>query len=486
VALATLAEEAAAYRRAGLPLAALHVLGARGGTAADEASERAAALLVLGRLDEAVGTLEEAVGSAPSQGAPDRLLGRAWARLSSAYFRAGRMDAALDAAERALALTRADDRRERARVHLHRSRIHLALHAWPRAAAAAREAFSASAGAMEPAHAVRGMLGLGAALLGAGAVERGRRALEAAVRRAEAWELPWLAPAGHVALARSHLGDRCGPAAQRHLEAALDAFWAACGLWERDQLGHLSRLMGDVFLAAGQREEALHAFNRAVAYLAMAGHEADGREAGRRLAGCLAAPPPPWLGVGDAVRHKARRTTALLTLVDSLASLRPDLERYTAVLARYCRGFARLLGLPPAQATVLAFAARLCELGRTLERSSAADDARHPEAGEALLAPLPLPAGVARAVRHHHERWDGRGYPDGLAGSSIPLASRALAVVDAYVSRAWSVAEHPGAHSAAIAHLRAEAGRAFDPDLVAAFCGWHAAAEATAPAGAIP
>jgi putative nucleotidyltransferase with HDIG domain len=56
---------------------------------------------------------------------------------------------------------------------------------------------------------------------------------------------------------------------------------------------------------------------------------------------------------------------------------------------------------------------------------------RHPEISTYILAELELPSMVKEMVRHHHERIDGRGYPDGLAGEDIPLAARVLAVADA-------------------------------------------------------
>ncbi len=56
----------------------------------------------------------------------------------------------------------------------------------------------------------------------------------------------------------------------------------------------------------------------------------------------------------------------------------------------------------------------------------------HPAIGEKLLLPLGLAAPIATTVRHHHERFDGTGYPDGLAGDDIPLASRVISVVDAF------------------------------------------------------
>lgn len=56
----------------------------------------------------------------------------------------------------------------------------------------------------------------------------------------------------------------------------------------------------------------------------------------------------------------------------------------------------------------------------------------HPDAGASLTRKLRLPEWVNQAVRHHHEHWDGSGYPDGLAGEAIPLCARVVCVVDVY------------------------------------------------------
>lgn len=78
--------------------------------------------------------------------------------------------------------------------------------------------------------------------------------------------------------------------------------------------------------------------------------------------------------------------------------------------------------------------------------------------------------GIADEIRHHHERWDGTGYPDGLSRESIPLLSRIIAVVDAYDAmtnnRSYRRAMHP---EAAIAELRRCAGSQFDPFIVSEF-----------------
>jgi HD domain len=83
---------------------------------------------------------------------------------------------------------------------------------------------------------------------------------------------------------------------------------------------------------------------------------------------------------------------------------------------------------------------------------------RHPELGLELLREEDIGPGARTVVRFHHERWDGGGYPLGLAGSEIPLLARIAGIADAFVA-----APSP---QEGVASLRAGAGRAFDPGLV--------------------
>ena len=91
----------------------------------------------------------------------------------------------------------------------------------------------------------------------------------------------------------------------------------------------------------------------------------------------------------------------------------------------------------------------------------------HPVIGEQILRQIPGMDEIATAVRHEHERWDGGGYPDGLAGKAIPLASRIVFACDAFHAmtsdRPYRRAlDHPDA----IVELRANAGTQFDPAVV--------------------
>ena len=94
----------------------------------------------------------------------------------------------------------------------------------------------------------------------------------------------------------------------------------------------------------------------------------------------------------------------------------------------------------------------------------------HPALGEAIVAGLPDLAEIRTGVRSHHERWDGRGYPDGLAGVAIPLLGRLLAIPDCYsamtTDRPYRTARAP---VSALAEIQRGAGTQFDPTMAAAF-----------------
>ncbi len=110
---------------------------------------------------------------------------------------------------------------------------------------------------------------------------------------------------------------------------------------------------------------------------------------------------------------------------------------------------------------------------RILKKKGPLDDAewafmkQHTLIGQRIISAAPALANVARLVRSTHERYDGRGYPDGLAGDAIPLVARIVAVCDAYdaivTRRAYRDSRSP---SLAIAELRRCAGTQFDPDVV--------------------
>lgn len=100
---------------------------------------------------------------------------------------------------------------------------------------------------------------------------------------------------------------------------------------------------------------------------------------------------------------------------------------------------------------------------------------RHPEAGLELVADIDFPGDVRAIIRNHHERWDGDGYPDGLAGEDIPFAARILCVADVYdaLTTARSYRDCLS-HARAAEEMRAAKGQ-FDPKLLATFLDWAGA-----------
>ena len=95
---------------------------------------------------------------------------------------------------------------------------------------------------------------------------------------------------------------------------------------------------------------------------------------------------------------------------------------------------------------------------------------KHAEIGGRMAQQLPELMDLAAAIRHHHECWDGSGYPDGLAGEDIPLLSRMIAIVDAFDAMQRPRSYREGKSKAeAVEELRSLAGSQFDPKLVEVF-----------------
>jgi putative nucleotidyltransferase with HDIG domain len=118
--------------------------------------------------------------------------------------------------------------------------------------------------------------------------------------------------------------------------------------------------------------------------------------------------------------------------------------RHSAAVAVYSRDIARALELPREEVIRIHLAALVHDIGKIglraelLEKRSALDDdewaemREHPAIGARILAEVEDYSDIAEIVRSHHERWDGAGYPDGLAGHSIPRLARIIAVADSY------------------------------------------------------
>lgn len=102
---------------------------------------------------------------------------------------------------------------------------------------------------------------------------------------------------------------------------------------------------------------------------------------------------------------------------------------------------------------------------------------RHPEAGLELVADIDFPGDVRAIIRNHHERWDGQGYPDGLAGEEIPFAARILCVADVYDALTTARSYRDSlSHNRAAQVMRGSKGQ-FDPQLLNLFLDWASSAD---------
>lgn len=162
-----------------------------------------------------------------------------------------------------------------------------------------------------------------------------------------------------------------------------------------------------------------------------------------------------------------------------------DYEAHTERVIRYTEALAREMGLSDEALRVLGQAVMLRDLGKIglpdhiLNKQGALDEAEqkcmqsHTEIGAQIISPLRSTAALMPIVRHHHERVDGKGYPDGLIGDQIPLGARIVAVADAFDAMLSHRPYRPAlAPAKALATLQAGAGRQWDGRLVELFVAW--------------
>lgn len=169
-------------------------------------------------------------------------------------------------------------------------------------------------------------------------------------------------------------------------------------------------------------------------------------------------------------------------LADTIESQDPCMRGHARRTAFYASLLADRLCLSAAEKRQARLAAFLHDIGKIgvsssllarrgpLDARERSEVERHPEVGARLIAPLGVSAGLVAAVRHHHERWDGNGYPDRLAGDAIPLTARIVAIADAFDAMTGGRADRPAFdRMTALAELARCAGSQFDPMLVKEF-----------------
>jgi len=185
-------------------------------------------------------------------------------------------------------------------------------------------------------------------------------------------------------------------------------------------------------------------------------------------------------------RSEARFREAYRGLVNKL--LEPGLQKRTALrthcfnVGRMARKLAAQLGVTPMEVEQITVAGILHDVGmrelnydliytkRALTEEEMALVRQHPRVGAFLVEDIPWPYPVAPLIRHHHERWDGGGYPDGLKGDEIPLGARLI-----HLCEAFDAMTSPTSYRAVLSDYQAidildsKAGTQFDPDLTPEF-----------------
>ncbi len=193
------------------------------------------------------------------------------------------------------------------------------------------------------------------------------------------------------------------------------------------------------------------------------------------------------LRYAEDVRHLYQRmqraiSQSLLGLANALEAKDPYTRGHSERVGAWSRRLAGALDLAPADVEAVAQAGLLHDIGKigvpeaVLGKRGPLEDhewehmRRHPLVGAQIVAPFDFLSAGALIIRHHHERWDGSGYPDGLVGQSIPLGARIVAVADVY-DALTSTRPYRAAlpHDAALEHIFGEAGRTLDAQVAAVF-----------------
>jgi len=195
-----------------------------------------------------------------------------------------------------------------------------------------------------------------------------------------------------------------------------------------------------------------------------------------RLLGLREAP-----GSAEAQLSANRRVRLLKQLASGLEARLPDTHGHSRRVARHAATIAKRMGLAPEEVARIRTAAAVHDVGKVktpiaiIEKPGPLSEAefglvrQHADVGAQMVAGLG-DSELVGIVRHHHERFDGTGYPDGCAGAEIPLGARIVAVADTFDALTSNRPYRPAkSHHEALAVLGAEAGRQFDVEAVRVF-----------------
>ena len=169
-------------------------------------------------------------------------------------------------------------------------------------------------------------------------------------------------------------------------------------------------------------------------------------------------------------------------LAQAIEAKDPYTHGHSARVMEYSLQIAQKLGLPEEEIKSLKYAAILHDIGKIGVRGYILNNPngltieeyeevkKHPAIGENIIQPIELLQPIRPLIRHHHEWYNGKGYPDGLSGENIPLGARILTVADAYdAMRSDRPYRKALSEEKAIQELKHGSGRQFDPQIVEVF-----------------
>jgi diguanylate cyclase (GGDEF)-like protein/putative nucleotidyltransferase with HDIG domain len=190
--------------------------------------------------------------------------------------------------------------------------------------------------------------------------------------------------------------------------------------------------------------------------------------------------------IEDQQRHVQQTSDLHLATIEALARAIDAKDQTAQMHIRrvqiYAAGLAKAMGLSQPEIQGVKTAALLHDIGKLavpehilskpgpLTQEEFQKVRIHPQVGAEIIAAVPFPYPVAPLILSHHERWDGKGYPQGLAGAQIPLGARILTIVDYFDAVTTERPYHKAlSHDSAVGLLKHESGRALDPALVEKF-----------------
>jgi putative nucleotidyltransferase with HDIG domain len=307
-------------------------------------------------------------------------------------------------------------------------------------------------------------INLAEAFVGAGRLERALDLCQSVIASAEREELGAAQWAGE-AYKQAGIVHRERGEIERAAWCFEQASCIAAG--RRDPLlaAETAREQAELLVRQGRNREALEMLNRAHTRFAELRAERDQAGMAEQLA-----------------RFEQRFTDIVCQWGTSLEARDAYTQGHCVRVADYATQLAEACGFPSQTLFWFKIGALLHDIGKlhvplaVLNKNGPLSDAEraviqeHPAAGEAMLAHIEFPWDVRPMIRHHHEKWNGQGYPDALAGEQIPLTARILTVADVWDALTTSRAYRPAfSTDEALAIMERGRGETFDPALLDRF-----------------